>query len=135
MKGRDERGQTLVLAAMVMAFLFVPLGVYVIDSGLVEAGYAQLGETLQASAEDGASIIDENAYRQSGAKIVTLDSSLARATADRSMRVSGLPGLESWTISVSGQTVVVTARLKVHLFAAGAVTLTETKTARLAYGQ
>lgn len=135
MKGRGERGQTLVLAAMVMAFLFVPLGVYVIDSGLVEAGYAQLGETLQASAEDGASIIDENAYRQSGAKIVTLDSSLARSTADRSIRVSGLPGLESSTVSVNGQTVVVTARLKVRLFAAGAVTLTETKTARLAYGQ
>jgi len=49
-----ERGQVLVMAAAVMALLFVPLCVFLVDTGLVEASYGQLGETLQASVEDGA---------------------------------------------------------------------------------
>jgi len=44
--GRQE-GQILVMSALVMAFLFVPLSVFVIDTALVESGYAQLGETLR----------------------------------------------------------------------------------------
>jgi hypothetical protein len=118
---------------MVLAFLFVPLGVYVIDSGLVESGYAQLSETLQASAEDGASMIDESAYRSSGSAV--LDPVSAREVADRSMQVSRLPGLESWTINVQGKTVTVTARLRVVLFAAGSTTITQARAARLAIGQ
>ena len=50
--GRGEKGQILVLAALLLAFLFIPLSVFVIDTGLVEAGYAQLNETVQAAAED-----------------------------------------------------------------------------------
>jgi hypothetical protein len=130
---RGQEGQTLVLAAMVLAFLFVPLGVYVIDSGLVESGYAQLSETLQASAEDGASMIDESAYRSSGSAV--LDPVSAREVADRSMQVSRLPGLESWTINVQGKTVTVTARLRVVLFAVGSTTITQARAARLAIGQ
>jgi hypothetical protein len=130
---RGQEGQTLVLAAMVLAFLFVPLGVYVIDSGLVESGYAQLSETLQASAEDGASMIDESAYRSSGSAV--LDPVSAREVADRSMRVSRLPGLETWTINVQGKTVTVTARLRVVLFAVGSTTITQVRAARLAIGQ
>ena len=61
------------LVAAVMAFLFVPLAVFVIDTGLVEADFAQLGETVQASAEDGASMIDQAAYVQSGGQRVVLD--------------------------------------------------------------
>lgn len=133
MTRRGQEGQTLVLAAMVLAFLFVPLGVYVIDSGLVESGYAQLSETLQASAEDGASMIDESAYRSSGSAV--LDPVSAREVADRSMRVSRLPGLESWTINVQGKTVTVTARLRVVLFAVGSTTITQARAARLAIGQ
>ena len=133
MTRRGQEGQTLVLAAMVLAFLFVPLGVYVIDSGLVESGYAQLSETLQASAEDGASMIDESAYRSSGSAV--LDPVSAREVADRSMQVSRLPGLESWTINVQGKTVTVTARLRVVLFAVGSTTITQSRAARLAIGQ
>jgi len=123
----------LVLGAMVLAFLFVPLGVYVIDIGLVEAGYSQLSETAQASAEDGASMLDEAAYRSSGA--VKLDPVAAREVADRSMRVSQLPGLESWTVTVQGQIVSVSARLRIPLFGLGRTTITQSRSARLAYGQ
>jgi hypothetical protein len=130
---RGQEGQTLVLAAMVLAFLFVPLGVYVIDSGLVESGYAQLSETLQASAEDGASMIDESTYRSSGSPV--LDPTTARGVADRSMRISRLPGLQSWNINVQGNTVTVTARLRVALFAVGSSTITQSREARLAIGQ
>ena len=133
MTRRRQEGQTLVLAAMVLAFLFVPLGVYVIDSGLVESGYAQLSETLQASAEDGASMIDESAYRSSASAV--LDPASARGVADRSMRISRMPGLQSWTINVQGNTVTVTARLRVALFAVGSSTITQSRDARLAIGQ
>lgn len=123
----------LVLGAMVLAFLFVPLGVYVIDSGLVEAGYSQLSETVQASAEDGASMLNEATYRSSGA--VQLDPVAAREVVDRSMRVSQLPGLESWTVTVQGQIVRVSARLRIPLFGLGRTTITQSRSARLAYGQ
>ena len=53
-----QDGQVLVMSALVMAFLFLPLSVFVIDTSLVDSSYGQLGETLQASAEDGASSID-----------------------------------------------------------------------------
>jgi hypothetical protein len=133
MKRKDQEGQMLVLGAMVLAFLFVPLGVYVIDSGLVEAGYSQLSETVQASAEDGASMLDETTYRSSGA--VKLDPVAAREVADRSMRVSQLPGLVSWTVTVQGQIVSVSAWLRIPLFGLGSTTITQTRSARLAYGQ
>ena len=123
----------LVLGAMVLAFLFVPLGIYVIDSGLVEANYSQLSETLQASAEDGASMLDEAAVRADGT--VRLDPVAAREVVDRSMRISQLRGLDSWTVTVQGQTVSVTAHLRVELFALGGTDLTQTRSARLAYGK
>lgn len=133
MRRKGQDGQMLVLGAMVLAFLFVPLGVYVIDSGLVQAGYSQLSETVQASAEDGASMLDENTYRSTGA--VRLDPAAAKEVADRSMRISQLPGLESWTITVQGETVSVSARLRIPLFGLGSTTMTQTRSARLAYGQ
>ncbi|MHB8507385.1 MAG: hypothetical protein ACYDGR_01890 [Candidatus Dormibacteria bacterium] len=128
-----QEGQMLVLGAMVLAFFFVPLGVYVIDTGLVEAGYAQLSETVQMSAEDGASMLDEAAYRSSGK--VVLDPEAARAIADQSMRVSRIPGLQSWSVAIGGQTVTVTARLQIRLFALGSTTIVQTREARLVYGQ
>jgi hypothetical protein len=39
--GSGEKGQILVLAALLVAFLFIPLSVFVIGTGLVEAGYAR----------------------------------------------------------------------------------------------
>jgi hypothetical protein len=131
---RDQEGQVLILAVFVMAFLFVPLAIYVIDSGLVEAAHVQTGETLQAAAEDGAQSIDVAAFRNSGGQVVRLDPDQARAASDRSLRASRLPGLESWTISVSGNTVTVTARVRVSLFVLGAVTLTQSKGATFAIG-
>jgi hypothetical protein len=129
---RRQEGQILVLAALVMAFLFVPLAVFVIDTGLVEAGYAQLGETLQASAEDGASSVNAAAYRQSG--VLALDPLAAQQVVDRSMQTSGLPGLDKWSVAVQGNTVTVTGTLRVPLVALGTATLTETRSATFAYG-
>ena len=131
---RDQSGQILVMALFVMTFLFVPLAVYVIDSGLVEASYVQLGETLQAAAEDGASSLDVGAFRQSSGQVVRLDPTEAQAVTDRSLRASQLPGLESWTISVSGNTVRVTAHMRVRLLVLGTATLTQTKGASFAFG-
>ncbi|HEY8639461.1 MAG TPA: hypothetical protein VIL53_03030 [Solirubrobacterales bacterium] len=134
-RSRAQKGQVLVMSALVMAFLFVPLSIFVIDTALVESGYAQLGETLQASAEDGASTIDEAAYRSSGGKTVALDAVQAKVVADRSMRVSGMPGLDSWDVTIQGSRVTITGRLAVQLLLLGKATLTESRSASLVYGQ
>ena len=129
-----QEGQILVLAALVMTFLFVPLAMFVIDTSLVESGYAQLGETLQASAEDGASTIDEAAYRSSNGQVVVLDPVQAKDVADRSMRTSGVPGL-SWSVEVQGPRVTITGHLNVQLLALGTATLSESRSASFAYGK
>ena len=129
---RHQEGQILVLASLVMAFLFVPLAVFVIDSGLVEAGYAQLGETLQASAEDGASSLNQAAYRQNGALV--LDPVQAQQVVDQSMRASRLPGLGRWSVIVQRNTVTVSGTLLVPLLALGLATLNESRSATFAYG-
>ena len=131
---RQQEGQILVMALFVMAFLFVPLAVYVIDSGLVEASYVQFGETLQAAAEDGASSVDVAALRQSGGQVVRLDPDQARLVVDRSLRSSQLPGLEGWTVDVRGDSVAVTARMQVRLLLLGTATLKQTKEATFAIG-
>ena len=130
-----ERGQVLVLSAIVMALLFLPLSIYVIDTAMVESGYAQLGEALQASAEDGATSIDQSLYRNSNGHTVVLDAVNARDVTDRSMRVSRLTGLDSWSVVVTQRTVTVTGRLKVQLLVLGSTTLTESRSASLAFGQ
>jgi hypothetical protein len=114
--------------------LFLPLSILVIDTGLVEAGYAQLGETLQASAEDGASTLDEAAFRSSDGKTVRLDPGAARLVVDRSMNISQLQGLDSWSVNVLGNTVSIQGKLKVKLLVLGTATLTESRSATLAYG-
>jgi hypothetical protein len=131
---RDQRGQILIMAVFVMTFLFVPLAVYVIDSGLVEAAHVQTSETLQSAAEDGAQSLDVAAFRESGGQVVRLDPDLARATTDRSLRASRLPGLQDWTISVTGNTVTVTAHVRVSLLVLGTATLTQTRGATFAVG-
>jgi hypothetical protein len=131
---RQQEGQILVMALFVMAFLFVPLAVYVIDSGLVEASYVQFGETLQAAAEDGASSVDVAALRQSGGQVLRLDPAEARVVVDRSLRSSQLPGLESWTVDVRDDSVTVTAHMRVRLLVLGTATLTQTKEASFAVG-
>jgi len=130
-----QEGQILVMSALVMAFLFVPLSVFVIDTALVESGYAQLGETLQASAEDGASTIDEAAYRSSNGRVVVLDPVQARIVADVSMRAAAVRGLSSWSVEIQGQRVTITGHLAVQLLVLGAATLTESRSATFAYGQ
>ncbi len=132
---RQQGGQILVLAAILFSFFFIPLAVFVVDTGLVEAGYAQLNETVQAAAEDGASTLDEGLYRSSQRRQVQLDPTGARLITDRALRVSRLPGLAAWQVDVRGITVTVTARMTVRLLALGTATLKTTKSARLAYGQ
>ena len=130
-----QKGQVLVMSALVMAFLFLPLSVFVIDTALVDSSYAQLGETLQASAEDGASSIDIAAYRSSNGQVVRLDPTEARAVIDRSMKAASLPGVQSWTVTVSGPRVTVTATASVQLMVLGNATLTESRSAIFVYGQ
>ena len=131
----EQKGQVLVMSALVMAFLFLPLSIFVIDTALVDSGYAQLGETLQASAEDGASSIDQAVYRSSNGQTVRLDPVQARMVADRSIRASAVPGLQSWTVTVSDPRVTVTGTLSVQLLVIGNAMLTESRSARFAYGQ
>jgi hypothetical protein len=130
-----QKGQVLVMSALVMAFLFLPLSVFVIDTALVESSYAQLGETLQASAEDGASSIDVAAYRSSNGQIVRLDTVQAKAVADASIKAAAVPGLRVWTVTVIGSRVTVTGTLSVQLMVLGTATLSESRSAMLAYGQ
>ena len=130
-----QQGQILVLAAILMTFFFVPLAVLVVDTGLVEANYAQLNETVQAAAEDGASMLNEGLYRSSNGRIVQLDPVLARQVIDQALRVSRLPGLGPWQVDIRGTTVSVTAKVTVRLFVLGNATLATSKSARLAYGQ
>ena len=130
-----QKGQVLVMSALVMTFLFLPLSVFVIDTALVDSSYAQLGETLQASAEDGASSIDVAAYRSSNGQIVRLDPVQAKAVADGSIKAAAVPGLQSWTVSVSGSRVTVIGTLSVQLMVLGKATLSESRSANFAYGQ
>ena len=129
-----QSGQILPMVAITMAFLFVPLCVYVIDTGLVEASYAQLGETLQAATEDGASMIDQAAFRESGGQRVVLDPVAAKTTSEHSLRASGLPGLESWTVTVRANTVTASAAVHVQLLVLGTATLHATRSASFVYG-
>jgi hypothetical protein len=130
-----QKGQVLVMSAMVMAFLFLPLSVFVIDTALVDSSYAQLGETLQASAEDGASSIDIAAYRSSNGQTVRLDPVQAKTVVDSSITAAAVPGLRSWTVTVSGSRVTVTGTLSVQLMVLGTATLSESRSAIFAYGQ
>ena len=136
MTGRQgQQGQVLVMSALVMAFLFLPLSIFVIDTALVDSSYAQLGETLQASAEDGASSIDVAAYRSSNGQVVRLDPIEAKAVVDRSMKAASLPGVPSWTVVINGPRVTVTAAISVQLMVLGTAKLTESRSAIFAYGQ
>ena len=106
-----------------------------IDTALVDSSYAQLGETLQASAEDGASSIDVAAYRSSNGQTVRLDPVQAKTVADRSITAAAVPGLRSWIVTVSGTRVTVTGILSVQLMVLGMATLSESRSAIFAYGQ
>ena len=131
---RGKQGQILVFSALLMTFFFVPLAVLVIDTGLVEAGYVQLTETVQAAAEDGASMLNEDLYRSTRGTSVELDAGKAQAVADQALTISRLSGLGSWQVTVRGNVVTVRASQRVRLFVLGAATLTTTRSARLAYG-
>ena len=135
MNAVGQRAQILVMTAAVMGLLFVPLSVFVVDSALVEASYAQLGETLQAAAEDGASMIDQDAYRESGGQRVVLDPAAAKAASEHSLAVSQLPGLESSSVSVRGNTVTVRGRVRMNLPVVGTVTQSAVRSASFAYGR
>ena len=129
-----QQGQILVMASAVLVFLFVPLAIFVVDTGLVISSYSQLGETLQVSAEDGASMIDQDAYRASGGKTVVLDEKAARAMAERSLQESRMPGLKSPSVTFSGNTVSVSAQDEVTLMVVGTATLKETRSADFVVG-
>jgi hypothetical protein len=130
-----EHGQVLVMAAAVLAFLFVPLCIFLIDTGLVEASYGQLGETLQASVEDGASQIDQQGFRQSGGQRAVLDQAVARRTCERSLATSGLPGLEVVSIKTTTTTVTATATVHVRLLVVGSASVTQTRSASFVLGR
>jgi hypothetical protein len=106
-----------------------------VDTGLVEASYGQLGETLQASVEDGASQIDQQAFRQSGGRTAVLDESAARQVCERSLLTSGLPGLEVVSIRTTATTVTATATVHVSLLVVGTASVTQTRSAGFVLGR
>jgi hypothetical protein len=122
------------MAAAVLAFLLVPLTVFLVDTGLVEASYAQLGETLQAAVEDGASQIDVTAFRESGGQHAVLDQAAARQTAERALRASGLPGLDAVKVAATATTVTASATVHVRLLAVGSANVTQTRSAGFVLG-
>lgn len=130
-----ERGQVLVMAAAVLAFLFVPLCVFLVDTGLVEASYAQLGETLQAAVEDGASQLDQQIFRESGGQVAVLDQPAAKQTCLRSLQASGLPGLDVVEVTTTATTVTATAMLHVRLLVVGSASVAQTRSAGFVVGQ
>ncbi len=130
-----ERGQVLVMAAAVLAFLFVPLCVFLVDTGLVEASYGQLGETLQASVEDGASQIDQQVFRLSGGQSAVLDQAAARQTCEHSLETSGFAGLEVVSIKTTATTVTATATVHVRLLVVGSASVTQTRSAGFVLGR
>src|ERR1041385_5785726 len=129
-----QRGQVLVMAAAVLAFLLVPLTVFLVDTGLVEASYAQLGETLHAAVEDGASQIDVPAFRESGGQPAVLDQAAARQTAERALQASGLPGLDAVKVIATATTVTATATVHVRLLVVGSANVTQTRSAGVVLG-
>jgi hypothetical protein len=131
----DEHGQVLVMAAAVLAFLLVPLCIFVVDFGLVEAAYAQLGETLQAAVEDGASQIDQLDFRRSGGQHAVLDQAAAKRTCERSLRMSGLPGLDAVTVTTTATAVTATATVHVRLLVVGSASVTQTRSASFVVGR
>lgn len=133
--GVHQEGQILVPAALLMGLFFGALAIFVVDSGLVEAGHQQLSETVQAAAEDASNEIDVGQLRASDGRVVVIDSLAARQMADRSMTASALPGLQSWTVQVRGTRVTVTAQLRLRLLLLGDTELTEGRSARLTVGQ
>jgi Flp pilus assembly protein TadG len=75
----DERGQIIVLVAILMVGLVAVVGL-VTDGGLVFSQRRDLQNAADAAALAGAMQIDENAYRASGA--VVLDEGAARQAAE-----------------------------------------------------
>jgi len=122
------------MVAITMGLLFVPLCVFVIDTGLVEASYDQLCETPQAASEDGASMIDQAAFRESGGQRVVLDPRAAKTTSEHSLQASGLPGLESWTVTLAGNTLTASAAVRVKLLIFGIASVHEPRSASFVYG-
>ncbi len=59
----------------------------------------------------------------------------AKAVADRSIKAAAVPGLKSWTVTVSGSRVTVTGTLSVQLMVLGTAALSESRSAIFAYGQ
>lgn len=129
-----QRGQVLLPGAILLAFFFGGLSIYVIDTRLVESGYEQLADTLQLAAEDGTAGIDLAALRVSDGRTLVLDHRAAAAIVNRSLGASRMPGLR-WSVSVGADTVTVSATARVQLFVLGAVDLKQTRSARLARGQ
>jgi hypothetical protein len=124
----------MVLGALLLSLFFSSMAIFVIDVGLLVAGYQQLSETLQASAEDGVQL-DVAQLRSSNGAIHVVDPVAARATADASMRASDVPGLMSWKVNTTANRVIVTGRVRIQLFAMPPVSIAESRAARLAYGQ
>jgi len=82
----DERGQIIVLVAILMIGLVAVVGL-VTDGGLVFSQRRDLQNVADAAALAGAMQIDENAYRASGA--VVLDERAARQAAVEYLEAEG----------------------------------------------
>jgi Flp pilus assembly protein TadG len=72
MRLADESGQVLPLVTVMSLGLLVMVGL-VIDAGVVFAARRDLQATVDAAARAGATVLDEDAYRQSSGREAVLD--------------------------------------------------------------
>lgn len=105
MRRADDSGQVTVFVVGIMVALLLLAGL-VVDGGDVLAAREMAIDNAQAAARAGAQAISISSYRSSGE--VVLDPAAAESAADSYLRGVGDQG----TVTVSGDTVTVTVRLR-----------------------
>jgi Flp pilus assembly protein TadG len=101
----DDSGQVTVFVVGIMVALLLLAGL-VVDGGDVLAARQMAIDNAEAAARAGAQAISISSYRSSGE--VVLDAAAAESAADSYLRGVGDQG----TVTVSGDTVTVTVRLR-----------------------
>lgn len=105
MRRADDSGQVTVFVVGIMVALLLLAGL-VVDGGDVLAARQMAIDNAEAAARAGAQAISISSYRSSGE--VVLDPAAAESAADSYLRGVGDQG----TVTVSGDTVTVTVRLR-----------------------
>ncbi len=133
---RDQSGQTLIMFAITMTFMFLALIALVGDSDVLMVRYSQVNSEALLGAQSGATAIDEQKYYQGLRELNAADAVTRCQTA--ALSAGGPP--TTATCSVDPATNTVTAvvseqvKLPIPLFAITAPTVRATRTARPVFG-